>query len=42
MDTSEACSALQITPTHCWVLVHRARKRLRACPEVKLVAAEAG
>jgi RNA polymerase sigma-70 factor (ECF subfamily) len=42
MDTVEACRMLQITPTHCWVLVHRARERLRACPEVSLLAAEAG
>jgi RNA polymerase sigma-70 factor, ECF subfamily len=33
MDTPEVCRELRITPGHCWVLVHRARKRLRALPE---------
>ena len=42
MDTPEACRALGVTPSHCWVLVHRARQRLRACPHVGQVAAEAG
>lgn len=42
LDTDEACSALGVTPTHCWVLVYRARQRLRACPRVGRVAAEAG
>jgi RNA polymerase sigma-70 factor (ECF subfamily) len=41
MDTAEVCCLLRVTPTHCWVLVHRARSRLRACPEVGLLAAEA-
>jgi len=42
MDTDEVCRLLCVTPTHCWVLVHRARLRLRACPQVGAVAAEAG
>jgi RNA polymerase sigma-70 factor (ECF subfamily) len=42
MDTSEVCRTLQVTPTHCWVLVHRARARLRRCPDIGLLAAEAG
>jgi len=41
MDTAEVCDLLRVTPTHCSVLVHRARSRLRACPEVGLLAAEA-
>lgn len=41
-DTAEVCRQLCVTPTHCWVLVHRARVRLRACPRVGAVAAEAG
>lgn len=41
LSTEEACRALDVTPAHCWVLVHRARARLRACPEVGRVAAEA-
>ncbi len=42
MDTPEVCRTLQVTPTHCWVLVHRARERLRRCPDIGLLAAEAG
>jgi RNA polymerase sigma-70 factor (ECF subfamily) len=42
MDTSEVCRTLQVTPKHSWVLVHRARERLRRCPEIGLLAAEAG
>lgn len=42
METEEVCRTLQVTPTHCWVLVHRARLRLRACPQIGAVAAEAG
>lgn len=42
MDTAEVCEALSITRTYCWVLVHRARERLRACPDVNLLAAESG
>lgn len=41
MDTLEVCEALSITRTYCWVLVHRARARLRACPEVNFLASEA-
>ena len=41
MDTTEVCRLLCVTPTHCWVLVHRARLRLRSCPQVGAVAAEA-
>lgn len=40
-ETAEVCRVLRVTPTHCWVLVHRARARLRACPEVGRIAAEA-
>jgi RNA polymerase sigma-70 factor (ECF subfamily) len=41
LSTEEVCRALEVSPAHCWVLVHRARRRLRACPEVGLLAAEA-
>jgi len=41
-ETAEVCRLLRVTPTHCWVLVHRARVRLRACPEIVRIAAEAG
>ncbi|MDH3319710.1 MAG: sigma-70 family RNA polymerase sigma factor [Betaproteobacteria bacterium] len=40
-ETAEVCRLLSVTPTHCWVLVHRARLRLRACPEVGRIATEA-
>jgi RNA polymerase sigma factor (sigma-70 family) len=33
LDTPEVCRELRITPGHCWVLVHRARKHLRHLPE---------
>jgi RNA polymerase sigma-70 factor (ECF subfamily) len=42
METAEVCERLHVTPTHCWVLVHRARTRLRACPEIGQMVAEAG
>ncbi|MEA3192571.1 MAG: hypothetical protein QOD26_904 [Betaproteobacteria bacterium] len=32
-DTDEICKELAVTPTHCWVLLHRARMALRACLE---------
>lgn len=41
MGTEEVCAALAVSPTHCWVLVHRARRRLRACPELGALVAEA-
>lgn len=31
LDTGEICKELEITPTHCWVLLYRARMVLRAC-----------
>jgi RNA polymerase sigma-70 factor (TIGR02943 family) len=31
LDTAEICKELQITPTNLWVLLHRARLRLREC-----------
>jgi RNA polymerase sigma-70 factor, ECF subfamily len=32
-DTGEICKELGITPTHCWVLLYRARMALRECLE---------
>ena len=32
-ETAEICKVLAITPTHCWVLLYRARMALRACLE---------
>jgi RNA polymerase sigma-70 factor (ECF subfamily) len=31
LDTPEICKELEITPTHCWVLLYRARMVLREC-----------
>jgi RNA polymerase sigma-70 factor (ECF subfamily) len=31
LDTDEICKELGITPTHCWVLLYRARMALRLC-----------
>ena len=36
LSTKEICAALNITPTNCWVMFHRARRRLRACIETHL------
>jgi RNA polymerase sigma-70 factor (ECF subfamily) len=33
-DTQEISAQLAITNGHCWVALHRARKRLRECPEM--------
>lgn len=34
MSTGEICQELQITPTNCWVMLHRARLTLRECLEL--------
>jgi RNA polymerase sigma-70 factor (ECF subfamily) len=33
LDTPEICKELSVTPTHCWVLLYRARMALRRCLE---------
>lgn len=33
LETDEICKELAITPTHCWVLLYRARMALRECLE---------
>lgn len=33
MDTGEICKEFGVTPTHCWVLLYRARMSLRQCLE---------
>ena len=33
VDTADICKELEITSTHCWVLLYRARVALRACLE---------
>ena len=30
-ETAEICKELEITPTHCWVMLYRARMTLREC-----------
>ena len=35
LDTDEICKAMQITPTNLWVLLHRARLRLRGCLQAR-------
>jgi RNA polymerase sigma-70 factor (ECF subfamily) len=30
-ETGDICKELTVTPTHCWVLLHRARLALREC-----------
>lgn len=32
-ETDEICQELAVTPTHCWVLLYRARMALRECLE---------
>ena len=34
METAEICKELGITPTNCWVLLHRARLFMRECLEL--------
>jgi RNA polymerase sigma-70 factor (ECF subfamily) len=34
LETAEICKELAITPTHTWVLLHRARLALRMCLEM--------
>ncbi len=34
METEEICKELAITPTNCWVLLHRARLFMRQCLEL--------
>lgn len=34
METAEICKELDITPTNCWVLLHRARLFMRQCLEL--------
>lgn len=40
-DTDEVCEQLAISPANCWVMLHRARSRLRSCPEIRRLAADA-
>lgn len=40
-DTGEVCERLAISQANCWVTLHRARSRLRECPEIRGLAADA-
>ena len=42
LDTDEICKELQITSTNLWVLLHRARLRLRECLQTRWFAGRAG
>jgi len=39
LETEEICKELSVTPTHCWVLLYRARMALRECLEKSWFAA---
>jgi RNA polymerase sigma-70 factor (ECF subfamily) len=41
LETEEICKELAITPTHLWVILHRARMRLRECLELNGYASSA-
>ena len=40
LDTEEVCKALAISPTNLWVMLHRARLRLRECMQMNWFSAE--
>jgi len=35
MDTAEVCKELAISASNCWVIHHRVRQKLRACPGIR-------
>lgn len=41
LDTGEVCEQLAISASNCWVMLHRARRRLQACPDIRGLAADA-
>jgi RNA polymerase sigma-70 factor (ECF subfamily) len=41
METAEVCEELAISSSNCWVMHHRAKMRLRACPRIRSLAADA-
>jgi RNA polymerase sigma-70 factor (TIGR02943 family) len=41
LETPQICKELRITSTNCFVMLHRARMRLRECLEMRWFAAEA-
>ncbi len=42
LETDEICKALAISPTNLWVMLHRARLRLRDCMQLNWFAEEEG
>ena len=40
LETDEICKELQISPTNLWVLLHRARLRLRECLQLRWFAGQ--
>ena len=42
MDTAEVCRELAITKNGCHVMLHRARRRLQNCPEIRGLSATTG
>jgi RNA polymerase sigma-70 factor, ECF subfamily len=41
MKTAEICQELDISASNCWVMHHRAKQRLRTCPRIRSLAADA-
>lgn len=41
LDTDEVCRELAVSVSNCWVMLHRARMRLRQCPDLRGLAADA-
>jgi len=41
MNTDDLCKALAVSASNCWVMLYRARRRLRECPEIRRLAADA-
>ena len=39
LDTGEICATLSISDSNCWVLLYRARRKLRECLERNWIAA---
>ena len=42
MNPDDVCKVLSVTPTNLWVMLHRARARLRACLEANWFERDAG
>ncbi|NOR51811.1 MAG: RNA polymerase subunit sigma, partial [Gammaproteobacteria bacterium] len=40
LDPAEICSELGISESNCWVILHRARSRLRLCLEERWMKSE--